>query len=503
MRSKNTLKNMIASLSYEIMLILFGLVAPKLIIDTYGSEVNGLSSTIHQILQILNLLQAGAVGASIFQMFKPVADKDYNKISIVLDASRKYFWKIGSVFLLLMFIVAPIMSMSTKSDISVWEKIIAFIILGLNGAFYFFFTSWFDILFSSHQKRFVLSIAAILDKLVYYGLLFTVIFMKLHFCWMYVVAMIGTITKVVYLYVIYRKEYKPKLVKVEKGTRFKIANKGYLLCNQIATQSVDSLPTVLITAMHGLKFASVYAVYNLVQITIKMVVRTIQLSVSEVFGNLVVSEDKDKVKSVYNLLEFVFFLAATVLCSCAMFLFMPFISLYSKGFDISYIYPALAVVIVSYDLFYCMYMPCYTLTNVFGYYKDTYLVAVIGAVISASLAVFMGLIDWTLIMLGPVFYYAISLVVRSIIAKKKIEWFTVSGFIRRISVAVLSIMVSYFASQYVYSAGYTESWLGWIIHGVLCGVTVLIVVGIYVVIFERKELKLVFKYAKTVLSKKK
>ena len=502
MRSKNTLKNMIASLSYEIMLIIFGLIAPKLIIDTYGSEVNGLSSTVHQILQILNLLQAGAVGASIFQMFKPVADKDYKKISIVLDASRKYFWKIGSVFLLLMFIIAPVMSLSTESDISVWEQILAFIILGLNGAFYFFFTSWFDILFSSHQKRFVLSIASIIDKLVYYGLLFAVIFMKLHFCWMYVVAMIGTISKIVYLYVIYKKEYKPKLVKVEKGTKFKIANKGYLLCNQIATQSVDSLPTVLITAMHGLKFASVYAVYNLVQTTIKMVVRTVQLSVSEVFGNLVVSEDRGKVTTVYNLLEFVFFIAAIVLCSCAMFLFMPFISLYSRGFDISYIYPVLAVVIVSYDLFYCMYMPCYTLTNVLGYYKETYLVAVIGAAVSAVIAVGMGFVDWTLVMLGPVFYYAISLVVRTYIAKKKVEWFGVGRFLRRIFVVMLSIVLSYLASQYVYSNGYAAGWIDWIIHAFVCGISVLVFVGIYVLIFERKELKLVLKYAKVVLKKK-
>ena len=73
MRSLSTLKNMIASLACEIMLVLFGLVVPRLIIETYGSEVNGLTSTITQVLSILNLLQAGAVGASIFQMYKPIA----------------------------------------------------------------------------------------------------------------------------------------------------------------------------------------------------------------------------------------------------------------------------------------------------------------------------------------------------------------------------------------------------------------------------------------------
>ena len=504
MRTKNALRNVIASLTYEIMLVLFGLIMPRLIINTYGSEVNGLTSTINQILQILNLLQAGAVGASIFQMFKPVAEKDYQQISIVLDASKRYFRKIGTIFLILIFIVAPVMSMSTDSELAVWEKLVSFIILGINGAFYFFFTSWFDILFSSHQKRFMLSIASIIDKLVYYGLLFAVILLKLHFIWMYIVVMIGTLSKVTYLYIIYRKEFKPKLVKNVSDKSFKIQNKGYLLCNQISTQAVDSLPTVLITSMHGLALASVYAVYNLVQNTIKMVVRTVQLSVSEIFGNLVVSENTDRVRSVYNLMEFVFFLAAVVLCTCACFLFMPFIYLYTdcNTFDVNYIYPVLAIVVVVYDLFYCMYMPCYTLTNVLGLYRETYLQAVISAVISVAISIGAGLVYWPLVMLGPVFYYMSSLIYRFVIAKRNAMWLTVGRFVRRISVVILSLIASYFAASNVYGAGYTGSWITWIVHAVVCGLAVLAVVTVYVLIFERKEMKQLLKYGKTVLNKR-
>jgi len=139
MRSLSTLKNMIMSLTYEIMLVLFGLIVPRLIIETYGSEVNGLTSTITHILTILNLLQAGAVGASIFRMYKPVADKDYLEISKIIDSSRRYFYKIGVIFLLLVLIVTPFMSVGTESALAVWEKASAFIILGINGAFYFFF----------------------------------------------------------------------------------------------------------------------------------------------------------------------------------------------------------------------------------------------------------------------------------------------------------------------------------------------------------------------------
>jgi len=504
MRSLSTLKNMIMSLTYEIMLVLFGLIVPRLIIETYGSEVNGLTSTITHILTILNLLQAGAVGASIFRMYKPVADKDYLEISKIIDSSRRYFYKIGVIFLLLVLIVTPFMSVGTESALAVWEKASAFIILGINGAFYFFFTSWFDILFSSHQKRFILSIASIADKLLYYGLLFIIIFLKLHFIWMYVAVLLATFGKIVFLYVIYCKQFKSLLVKVTPDPSFKIQNKGYLLCNQIASQAVDGMPTVMITSLTGLASASVYAVYNLVQNMIKMVVHTIQLSVSEVFGNLVVSEGEERVRRVYELMEFVFFLAAIILCCCAGFLFMPFIYLYTdcNSLDVTYIYPLLAIIIVAYDATYCMYMPVYTLTNVYGLFKETYLQAVICAVIAISGALVGGLIYWPLVMLGPVFYYLSSLVFRMIIAKRSIPWLRLSSFIRRMVIAVISVALSVALSTAVYANGYLASWWQWIFHAVLCGVAVLCVLGAYVLIFERHAAKGIFRYVKQLLAKK-
>ncbi len=504
MRSLSALKNVIMSLLYEVMLILFGLVVPRLIIETYGSEVNGLTSTVTHVLSILNLLQAGAVGASIFQMYKPVADKDYLQVSRVIDSSKRYFRKIGLIFLLLVFVITPFMSAGVESEIALWEKAFAFILLGLNGSFYFFFTSWFDILFSSHQKRFVISAAGIAERLFYYAMIFGIIFLKLHFVWMYVATLLGTVLKILILYAIYRKEFKPLLVPVEKDNSFKIQNKGYLLCNQIATQGVDAMPSVMITSIAGLSSASVYAVYNLVQNMIKMVVRTVQLSISEIFGNLVVSEKEERVKSVYNLMEFAFFVLASVLCSCASFLFMPFIFLYTdgNGLDVNYLYPILAVLIVAYDVFYCMYMPTYTLTNVHGLFKETYLQAIISAVISVILAVFLGSVYWPLVMAGPVFYYVSSLIYRMIVAKKKVAWLKIGSFLRRMAVVVMMVAASVLLSTLVYGNGYSGSWVSWILQAVVCGVGTVLILLVYVLLFERKEFVALFGYAKNLLLKK-
>lgn len=504
MRARNTMKNLIASLVCEIVIIAFGFVVPRLIIDAYGSEVNGLTSTIHQILQILNLLQAGAVGASIFQMFKPVAEKDYYQISRVMAASRRYFFKIGFIFLASIFVVAPIFGFTLDGNLGVFEIIIAFIILGVNGAGYFFFTSWFDILFSSHQKRFQLSIATIIGKLVYYGLLFLVVLMRWHFTLMYVVALVGSGVKLMYLYVIYLKEFKHKLVKVENDGSFTIKNKGYLMSNQISTQAVEAMPTILITALKGLAIASVFAVYNLIQNMIKMVVKTMQCSVSEVFGNLVVSENDNRVKKVYNLMEFVFFLVAVVLCGCACFLFMPFIFLYTNGnsLDINYVFPVLAFLIVAFAVIYCMYQPCYTLTNVLGLYKETYLQSIICGVISIGVAIGLGLIYWPLIMIGPVFYYLSSLVYRMIIASRRVKWLVLKKFIIRVFTVLLLIVGVYFLSQYIFSSGYPLSWGKWLLFAIITALAVISFAGIYVLIFERKEAKDLFAYIKNIFKRK-
>jgi hypothetical protein len=50
MRIKNVLRNTSWELAYEFTVILLGFLAPRYIILTYGSEVNGLQSTIMQIV---------------------------------------------------------------------------------------------------------------------------------------------------------------------------------------------------------------------------------------------------------------------------------------------------------------------------------------------------------------------------------------------------------------------------------------------------------------------
>lgn len=505
MRSKKAIVNIIVSLIYELFLIVMGLIVPKLIINTYGSEINGLTSTINSVLTILNLLQAGAVGASIFQMFKPVAEKDYETQGKILGSSRLYFCKIGIIFVALVVVAAPVLAFAMVSgEIGIWDKIIAFLLLGINGSLSFFFISNYDILFSSNQKRFIISLASLIERIVYYGLLLTIIFLRVNFLLMYAITIISTSLKIVFLYLVYRNTYK-NLIKYTYNKSYKIPNKGYLMCNQIARQTVDGTPTIIISMVSGLGISSVFSVYNLVFNMLKTLSTTIQTSISEIFGNVVVSESEEKVKRVYDLIGYVFFVMSIILCGCAAFLYLPFIYVYTGGnsLDINYMYHLPTILFVIYGVIYINYHPVYTLTNVLGLYKETYLQSIITAIVSVGIAIGLSFIDWSLVIVGIIFYYLVSLIYRTYIVKKKTgdEYLSVVRSVSRISVS-LCLTTGLWLMSYFLISSYIASWIWWFILACCTGIGVLIVVLVYSLLFERKQLKMVYNYCKSILRRK-
>jgi O-antigen/teichoic acid export membrane protein len=501
-RTKNTFRNLIWALLGQVIVLGFGFVMPRLIILTYGSAINGLTATIYQILNVLNLLQAGALGASIFALFKPVADGDYKQISLILDSSRRYFNKLGWFFLLLMFVIAPIVASNNEgSGISFLEIFLAFAILGLNASFSFFFYSRYDILFSADQKRYILSITSIVEKLIYYSLLFIILRYKIDFIYMYVAVLIGSSIKVILLYLIYIKQYANKIVAIDKDEYFEIPNKRYLLINQISTQAVESSPTLFIAFNFNFKLASVYSIYYLIILMIKMVINTVQVSVSEVFGNMVVSEDSKKIENVFDLMLFIYIVLGVFLTTCTAFLFMPFISLYTKGMtDVDYIIPLLAFFIVIYSLVFCLYMPFFTLSNVYGLYKETYLQSLITGIIALIISfAFTKYIEMSFVLTGLIFYYLVSMIYRIIIITKRIDWFTVKNLTSRLLLYItLPLSAFYIQQAFLYSI---SSWGMFFGIAIITGTATMIFITLYMLVFEKKMFFELKEYAKKSLKR--
>ena len=88
MRSKKAIKNIISSLLQQLTVIICGLILPRAIIGTYGSNVNGLISSITQFLSYITLLEAGIGTVIKSVLYKPIANKDKNQIEKILKSAQ-------------------------------------------------------------------------------------------------------------------------------------------------------------------------------------------------------------------------------------------------------------------------------------------------------------------------------------------------------------------------------------------------------------------------------
>lgn len=93
MRSKKAFVNILTSLLLQVITILCGLLIPRLIIQNFGSDVNGLISSITQFLGYITLLESGVGPVVKAALYKPISQKNNDEIKGILKASQRFFKK--------------------------------------------------------------------------------------------------------------------------------------------------------------------------------------------------------------------------------------------------------------------------------------------------------------------------------------------------------------------------------------------------------------------------
>lgn len=69
MKNKATLLNMISGLILQLFTLVSGFILPKIILIYFGSEVNGLVSSLNQFLSYITLVEGGITGVIVANLY--------------------------------------------------------------------------------------------------------------------------------------------------------------------------------------------------------------------------------------------------------------------------------------------------------------------------------------------------------------------------------------------------------------------------------------------------
>src|SRR5690554_2356356 len=161
-RTNKFFYNSISTAFYQVILTLTGFIAPRMMLKYYGSEINGLVSSINQFIIYFRLVEAGLSSAAIYALYKPLADNDHKAINGVVAAAKKFYTQSGYIFVSLTIGLAIFYPLFIDIDIlSPISVVLLVLILGTNGALEFFTLSKYRVLLTADQRTYVISLASL------------------------------------------------------------------------------------------------------------------------------------------------------------------------------------------------------------------------------------------------------------------------------------------------------------------------------------------------------
>ncbi|MGN1033532.1 MAG: hypothetical protein ACI4PU_08680, partial [Intestinibacter sp.] len=330
-RTKTFLQNSITTAVYQAIVMISGFIIPRIMLVYYGSEINGLISSINQFITYFNLVEAGLSGATVYSLYKPLAEDDHKQISAIVVAAKNFYMKSGYFFVGLVLALSLIYPLFIHLDeLSPMSISILIIALGAKGFLEFFTLAKYRTLLTAAQKTYVISIASSVYVILNTIIIFVLSMLKCNILLVYIFAIVALYARSLIL-IIYARRNFDYIDFNEKPNNAALNKRWDALFLQVLQSVHIGAPTVLATILTNLKMVSVYSVFNMVMVGINGILSIFVSGLSATFGDIIVRDEVETLQKSYKEFECIYYMIITFVYSVTMIMLQPFIDVYTTG----------------------------------------------------------------------------------------------------------------------------------------------------------------------------
>ena len=385
-RKKKLMFTSISSLVNQIITIISGLILPKLYLSFYGSEVNGLVSSITAFLGFISFAELGVGAVVQSTLYKPLAEKDNDQVSRIVISSERFFHKVGVALVLYICVLIVVYPRIVNNTFDFWFTASLILVISISLFAQYFISMTYKLLLNADQMGYIqtsLHIMALVIStascvvLVKTGA--TIQTVRLISSLIFLIQPIGLL-----LYV--KKNYRlnKKLVLTQEP----IKQKWNGLTQHISAVVLDKTDVVVLTMFSTLISVSIYHIYYMVVSGVQNIMTSLTSGFQAMLGNMYAKNEKRTLNNEYSFFEWGVHSFTVFLYSCVYILIIPFVLVYTKGIaDANYDIPIFAMLITSAFAFMCIRIPYQTMTKAAGHYKQTQNSALIEVAINIVLSV--------------------------------------------------------------------------------------------------------------------
>lgn len=362
---------------------------PNLILKSFGSEINGLVSSITQYLGFIAILDLG-VGAVIqTAYYEPIAKQNHKTVSLIFKESKVFFRKIAYCLLLYIGILCFYFTHLSNNEFDGLFTINLITCISISTFAQYYFSIPYDLLINAEQRYYYQSNIQII--LVSINILISAVLIKVG----YSIQIVKLATSIIYIikpfmtYAYVKTNFN--IIKVKKEERIRIDQKWNGMAQHIATVIMNNMDFVLLTSFTSFVLVSVYSVYNMVLMGVRALLLSLSNGFNSYLGDIYARKEIESLRCRFGVFEWIYNVLVTVVFSVTLLLIVPFVSLYTQKIDdnIIYIQKNFAVLITFAQALYCIRIPYNTMICAAGHYKQTQLSAIIEVILNMGISLIL------------------------------------------------------------------------------------------------------------------
>lgn len=323
--------NMLSGILYQVVLMALAFLLPRLYLENFGSEVNGVLSTIKQIFVYMFLLESGVGLATTQALYKPVAEQNHQKISSIISATHIYYKKIGVIYGIVVLAIAFVYEFLVPCDVQGGVIFGVVIFTALPALFSFFIQSKYRILLEVDGRKYVittsetiLQLVSNVAKILVIVLCNDLLLMQLSYCVLYILQLL-------YVYLHAKKRYKWLDVKAEPDYEA-VSQRKSVLVHQVSSMVFNNTDVLLLSFLCDFKVVSIYTIYNMFFSQVQSFIQSIISGLSFALGQMF-HTDREKFMKVYNIYETFYIMATFIIYTLMAVFLLPLIQIYTDGIN--------------------------------------------------------------------------------------------------------------------------------------------------------------------------
>ncbi|UNL46188.1 transporter [Lactobacillus amylovorus] len=390
-RTKNSIRNIIFSFGYQILVLVLGFVNRTIFIDILGVNYLGISGLFSDILSMLSLADLGFGVALTYSMYKPLAENDYERLAGLTNLYRKVYRIIALAVTIIGLALIPFLKYLVHLSRPIPHLKLYYVLFLANTVASYLVVYKTSIL-TADQKEYILnkyrSIFSFLQTV------FMTVFLWLTHNYTVYLCVQVFFTYAVNFYCSHVAEKQYPFIKKKVELPFKevkeiFGNLYSVFLYKISGVMLNATDNTLISILVNTTMVGYYSNYSMIITNITNLINTLFYSLTASLGNLVVREKAERRYQVFQMMQSISVILSTI-CICGFtFLIQDFIRLWlGKQFVLDNV---ILITIISNFYLGIILLPVWVYREATGLYQQTKYIMVLTAIINLGLSIWWGI----------------------------------------------------------------------------------------------------------------